>query len=440
MMFSNLLKHVGIWVATAALLSVGLVNASGEDLDTQTLERLEQTIQLQQRQLEELRQEIEQLKEIATMAASQASQAKQAQSTADMVMAAKKDKEYGVSVYGSLRPALTHSDFGKSSSTDVTDFLSRVGVKGEVVVSDSLTAFYRGEWDVDIEDDADFGDARLGYVGIQGKAGRLAIGKQWSPHFNIVAEVTDIFNHRSSPFGYDEASPFRSRQILTYAYSQGGFRLDSGIQFDGDPENGAGGSNTNASEPDHIDSASLGIGYGMGDFYAGISYLDQQGGSDYERSFLGLAASWNMTDDFYLAVTYQDIEEDSVGKDVERRNEDGTVMMEVNTSSHSHGDDGNTFMQGMKPVYDTHYYDYDQSSFDLAASLALGGGYKLKAAYFDWDGDGNGRSFDGYNLTLENQISDSVRIFAEWLRRDIERGEEQDHLSIGLRHDFEANL
>ena len=89
-------------------MSVGLVNASGEDLDTQTLERLEQTIQLQQRQLEELRQEIEQLKEIATMAGSQA---KQAQSTADMAMAAKKDKEYGVSVYGSLRPALTHSDF-----------------------------------------------------------------------------------------------------------------------------------------------------------------------------------------------------------------------------------------------------------------------------------------------------------------------------------------
>ena len=83
---SNLLKRVGIWVATAALLSVGLVNASGEDLDTQTLERLEQTIQLQQRQLEEPRQEIEQLKEIATMAGSQA---KQAQSTADMAMAAK---------------------------------------------------------------------------------------------------------------------------------------------------------------------------------------------------------------------------------------------------------------------------------------------------------------------------------------------------------------
>ena len=437
MVFSNLLKHVGIGVATVALLSVGLVNASGEDLDTQTLERLEQTIQLQQRQLEELRQEIEQLKEMATMADSQA---KQAQSTADMAMAAKKDKEYGVTVYGSLRPALTHSDFGKSSSTDVTDFLSRVGVKGEVVVSDSLTAFYRGEWDVDIEDDADFGDARLGYVGIKGRAGQIAIGKQWNPHFNIVAEVTDIFNHRSSPFGYDEASPFRTPQMLTYSYSQGGFRLDSGIQFDGDPEESAGGGNSTASEPDHIDSASLGIGYGMGDFYAGISYLDQQGGSDYERSFLGLAASWNVTDDFYLAVTYQDIDADNVGEDVERTDADGNVVMEYTSHSHDESDINTIIPEGGKPVYDTVYSDYDQSSFDLAASLALGGGYKLKAAYFDWDGDGNGRSFDGYNLTIENQISDSVRIFAEWLRRDIERGEEQDHLSIGLRYDFEANL
>lgn len=398
MMFSNLLKHVGIGVATAALLNVGLVNASGEGLDTQTLQRLEQTIQLQQRQLEELRQEIEQLKEMATMADSQA---KQAQSTADMAMA-KKDKKYGVTLYGSLRPALTHSDFGKSSSTDVTDFLSRVGVKGDVEVRDGLTAFYRGEWDTDIEADADFGDARLGYVGIKGRAGQIAIGKQWDPHFNIVAEVVDIFNHRSSPFGYDEVSPFRSNQILTYSYSQGGFKLDSGIRFDGDPENGAGGNNDNASEPNHIDSASLGIGYDMGAFYAGISYLDQQGGNDYERSFLGVAASMDVTDDFYLAATYQDIQDDN--------NADGL--------------------------------DYDQSSFDLAASYALGGGYKLKAAYFDWDGDDKpgGRSFDGYNLTIENQISDSVRLFAEWLRRDIEKGEEQDHLSVGIRYNFEANM
>ena len=352
---------------------------------------------MQQQQLEALREQVDQLKEMATMADSKADQA--------MASTVKEEKKYGITLYGSIRPALTSADFGDSSSTDVTDFLSRVGLKGEVAVRDGLTAFYRGEWDTDIEANSDLGDARLGYVGLKGSLGQIAIGKQWDPHFNIVAEVVDIFNHRSSPFGYDEASPFRSNQILTYSFSRGGFKLDSGIRFDGDPENGAGGNNDEASEPNHIDSASLGIGYSTGDFYAGASYLDQQFDDDRERSFMGVAASWNATDNLYLAATYQDIEDDN--------NPDGN---------------GNNTV------------DYDQSSVDVAASLALGSGYKLKAAYFDWDGDDRGRSFDGYNLTLENQMSDSVRIFAEWLRRDIEHGEEHDFLSIGLRYDFEASL
>lgn len=400
--FPNPLRSAWIAVVAACLFTAGPVLASG-DSDAETLERLESTIEMQQQQLEALRQQVEQLKEMATMADSKANQAMASASTV------KEEKKYGITLYGSIRPALTNADFGDSSSTDVTDFLSRVGVKGEVAVRDGLTAFYRGEWDTDIEANGDLGDARLGYVGIKGSLGQIAIGKQWDPHFNIVAEVVDIFNHRSSPFGYDEASPFRSNQILTYSFSRGGFKLDSGIRFDGDPENGAGGNNSSASEPNHIDSASIGIGYRTGDVYAGVSYLDQQGDDDYERSFMGVAASWNVTDSLYVAATYQDIDEDNV--------------------SHAGHNDGHA-----------EYVDYDQSSVDVAAALALGGGYKLKAAYFDWDGDDNGRSFDGYNLTLENQLSDSVRIFAEWLRRDIERGEEEDYLSIGMRYDFEANL
>ena len=393
--FPKFLRPTQIAVVAMFLFTAGLVQASGDP--DEALERLERTIEMQQQQLEALREQVDQLKEMATMADSKADQA--------MASTVKEEKKYGITLYGSIRPALTSADFGDSSSTDVTDFLSRVGLKGEVAVRDGLTAFYRGEWDTDIEANSDLGDARLGYVGLKGSFGQIAIGKQWDPHFNIVAEVVDIFNHRSSPFGYDEASPFRSNQILTYSFSRGGFKLDSGIRFDGDPENGAGGNNNEASEPNHIDSASLGIGYSTGDFYAGASYLDQQGDDDYERSFMGVAASWNATDNLYLAATYQDIEDDN--------NPDGN---------------GNNTV------------DYDQSSVDVAASLALGGGYKLKAAYFDWDGDDKGRSFDGYNLTLENQMSDSVRIFAEWLRRDIEHGEEHDFLSIGLRYDFEASL
>ncbi len=410
MIFSKLFKPIGIGASVVALCAFGLTNVSADEM---TLKKMEETIKQQQQQLEELQRQFEMLKEMAT---------------SNEMAVAKKDKDYGLTVYGSIRPALTHSDFGDSTSTDVTDFLSRMGVKGEVGVNDRLTAFYRGEWDVDIEDDADFGDARLAYVGIKGRAGQIAIGKQWNPHFNIVAEVVDIFNHRSSPFAYDEASPFRTNQMLTYSYSQGGFKLDSGLQFNGDPENGAGGGNSSASEPNNIDSASLGVGYSTGPFYAGVSYLEQQGESDYERSFMGAAASWNVTDNFYLAATYQDIDVDN--------NVDTPAVEAADAVMDSNNDVITEAVAAVPAVIS----DYDQSSFDLAASIALGGGYKIKASYFDWDGDGNGRSFDGYNLTLENQISDSIRLFVEWLQRDVERGEEQDFLSIGIRYDFEAHL
>ena len=393
-------------VIAVSLSMAGTVHAGGT-VDDSVLDTLVQTIKEQQRQLEALQQQVEHLKEVATAADTHAKHA-----------VAEATKKHGVIVYGSLRPSVTYSDFDDDTSTDVTDFLTRVGIKGHVAVSDAMTAFYRGEWDADIEADGDFGDARLAYVGIKGGLGQIAIGKQWDPHFNIVAEVTDIFNHRSSPFGYDEVGPFRTDQLVTYAAQLGGLNLQAGARFNGSVESNAGGDDSLASEPDDADAASLGIGYRMGPLYAGVSYLEQHEEYDYERSFTGLGASMDVSENLYLAVTYQDIEVDNHDPD----------------------------MMGMMPPM-----DYDQSSLDLAAAMALGGGYKLKASYFDWDGDDQvlkndddtyspRRSFDGYNVTLERQLNDQVRVHAEYLQRDIERGDEQDFVSIGFRYDFQAEL
>lgn len=306
-------------------------------------------------------------------------------------------ENYGITVYGSFRPALTYTDFGNGeSSTDVTDFFSRLGFKGDININDDISAFYRGEWDIDVEADADFGDARLGFIGLEGSFGRVALGKQWSPHYNIVAEATDLFNNRSSPFGYDEASPFRTNQMVTYSYTKGGFKLDAGLQFNGDTENSAGGDNSEANSTSQVDSGSIGVSYRFGDFYVGASYLDQQLDLNDERDFRAVAGSWQVSKALYVAVTYQDIE----------RTIDTTT--------------------------------YDQSSLDIAASYAINENYTFKTTYFDWDGDGQGRTFDGYNFTLENQLNDSVRVFVEWLSRDFEGGEKQEGLSVGMRYDFEG--
>ena len=410
MTFRGLMKPLQVFVAAAVLFVAGSVQAGGS-AEMHTLDSLVETIKEQQRQLEALQKQVEHLKEVASAADSHAKHA-----------VAEAQKKYGVTVYGSLRPSLTNSDFGDDSSTDVTDFLTRVGVKGHVAIGEGLTAVYRGEWDADIEANGDFGDARLAYVGLQTGLGQIAIGKQWDPHFNIIAEVTDIFNHRSSPFGYDEISPFRTNQLVTYMAQMGGLNIQAGARFNGSSENNAGGA-SDSSEPDDADAGSIGIGYRMGPLYAGVSYLEQHEAKDYERSFTGLGASMDVSENLYLAITYQDIEVDNH----ELMDKDGMVMSPV--------------------------MDYDQSSFDLAAAMALGGGYKLKASYFDFDGDDQPtaindkgettemrRSYDGYNLTLERQLNDQVRVHAEWLQRDIEDGDEQDHFSIGFRYDFEAEL
>lgn len=398
MTFRKAMKPLQVFVVAAALFMAGSVQAGGS-ADAHTLDSLVETIKEQQRQLEALQKQVEHLKEVATAADSHAQHA-----------VAEATKKHGVVVYGSLRPSLTYSDNGDDTNYDVTDFLSRVGVKGHVDISEGLTAIYRGEWDADIEANGDFGDARLAYVGLQTGLGQIAIGKQWDPHFNIVAEVTDIFNHRASPFAYDEDGPFRTNQLVTYMAHMGGLNIQAGARFDGSPDNSAGGDNSKASEPDDMDAGSFGVGYRMGPLYAGVSYLEEHGAEDEEVTILGLGASMDVSENLYLAVTFQDIEHDDLAL------EDGHVL------------------------------DLDKSSLDIAAAMALGGGYKLKAAYFDWDGDEDehdhapGRSFDGYNLTLERQLNDQVRVFAEWLQRDIDDVDEHDHISIGFRYDFEAEL
>jgi|GEM_PF-449781 len=325
-------------------------------------------------------------------------------------LALKSDSEakdgYGVSIYGSLRPRLTYREEADESSTDVTDALSRIGLKGSMAISESLTAFYRGEWDVDMESNGNFGDARLAYVGVEGDYGRVAIGQQWSPHYNIVAEVTDLFNHRSSPFAYDNVGPFRTSNLVTYSFSHGGFRFDSSIQANGDLDiSGNSGDESQTNDYSHIDSGSFGVGYQFGEIYLGASYLEQQleggQGNDSERGMMGVAGSWNVTDDLYLAFTYQDVTVEQTGSE-----------------------------------------DLDQSTLDLVGAFSLGDGYKIKAAYFSFDDDVDGSGSDaqdGFNLTLEKQMGD-LRLFMEWLSRNFEERAERKTLSLGLRYDFELAL
>ena len=364
------------------------------------------------------------------------------------VPAAKQD-DVNVSLYGRFWPRVTYRD-EDSSSLDITDALSRVGIKADSKVYDGLTAVLHGEWDVDIEDDSRFADARLAYTGLKSDNwGTILIGQQWDPHFNITAEVTDIYYHRNSPFGYDEGpGPFRTDNLIRYAHSVGAWKWDIGIQVNGNADGGNGGGTNNNRAPegssdtsftagttttttigfeeeDNVDAASIGVGYDFGNAYLGISYLVQSlhdfritravtpsGGpttttiarDDVERTYLGIGGSWKPYDGLYLAFTYQDIESEQI--------------------------------RGS---------DLDQDTIDLLASWDLGNDYNLITGYFSHDDDDQGNEVDGLNVTLIKKLNDNSKWFAEWVNFsfDEDRASGEDDIntfSLGFRYDFNALL
>lgn len=333
-----------------------------------------------------------------------------------------------LSFYGSIRPALTYFDArvndihgfnyeivdptDPNSSVEVTDFFTRIGIKGETDVGYGITAFARGEMEVAIDQDGDF-DPRLAFAGFKGSFGRVAIGRQWHPHYNTIVEVTDVYNHRSSPFGYDQQGPFRRPNLVTYSngidIGHGSFKLDAGVQFSEDSDNVSGG-NDNRSGPD---SGSVGIAYKNDLFYLGVSYLERKRANNTARDYIGVGAGVNVTDDVYIAATYQDISTEQVAAS-----------------------------------------DDDGHSLDVVGTYSFGHGYKLILGYFDVD-EGEPSTLpdnpssndytDGYNVTFQRQLSDNFRIFVEWLRFNYDNalpGEEDtvNAISTGIRYDFSLDV
>ncbi|MXZ12619.1 MAG: porin [Candidatus Dadabacteria bacterium] len=340
---------------------------------------------------------------MAEEAAPEEAMAEEAASEEAMVEEAPLIKDTDVSIYGRFWPRVTYNDVdGGDSSTDITDALSRVGIKANTQITETLSAVLHGEWDVDIEKNGNFGDARQAYVGLRSEdLGMVAIGKQWDPYFNIVAEVTDIFYHRASPFGYDQQGPFRSSNLVTYANGFGGLKINAGMQVDG-----VSGSNDGGTHSDNVDAASIGVGLSSGPVYIGVSYLRQNqddrvidgNQENRDRNFFGVGGSLNVNDDIYLAVTYQYI-----------------------TDNYDDGRDLNPY------------------TLDVASSFSFSHGVTALAGFFMSDPD-DGNEWVGGNLTLIKEVHPALDVFAEWVLTDEDQGDTINTFSLGFRYDFDVAI
>ncbi|MBO2675842.1 porin [Shewanella algae] len=295
-------------------------------------------------------------------------------------------------LYGSLRPTLEYRDRGKDQ-WDIGDALSRIGVKAETEFLPGWRALAQGEWKIRIDDNGRFGEARLAFAGVDSPYGKLTLGRQRPVQYTLVAEYTDIFNNANSPFGYNQESPFFVDNALIYQVNIELFTLMASAVFD-DSEYNSG-----------ADIINLGAGFDWQQLHLGLTWLAQdkyvgdikQG----DEQVWGAVAAYTWHNGIYAAASYQSKEYDFVSAN----NRDG-------------------------------------DTFDGALALPLGKDYKLKLGYF-WFKDGiedfSSLDYDGYNLTLEWQPLNNVRLHLEYLAQNYDNREDESIVAAGIRYDFDLN-
>ena len=289
-----------------------------------------------------------------------------------------------INFYGTLRPTFGVTSSDNADSWDVGDALSRIGIAAEHELSNGMVGFAKGEFKVNIQGSGNFGDARKAYVGIKGDFGRFAIGKQSTTQYSLIADPVDIFNRASTPLAYDDASPFRQQEMVTYRKSFGKlqFRIES--QFKGDSSN------------EGSDFFNTGVKYQGDDYTLAAAYLTKDlAGTD--ENTTGVSASKSF-DDLYLAASYQNIDRGGNGQ--------------------------------------------DRSTVDVVGAYQINAVYKVKMGYSVYADDlmpADSNEVTRINTTIEWQGSPDFRLFAEFQNNNYAESSIKDNnqFTVGLRYNFD---
>jgi predicted porin len=105
-----------------------------------------------------------------------------------------KDYKEIIDFYGKLNISLQASEENGDSFNELKSNASRVGVKGKYHLDGGLTAIYKLEWQVNVDDDSkDSLTARNQWVGVQGGFGELTVGRSDTP-LKVSQGKFDLFN------------------------------------------------------------------------------------------------------------------------------------------------------------------------------------------------------------------------------------------------------
>ena len=206
-----------------------------------------------------------------------------------MAASAQAANDVNSKVYGSLRIGVDSIDAKtKDDGANGRDFLSRVGVKADQKINDSLTVTGQLEYGIG----ADFGqksspELRLANVGLKGDFGSVTFGSQTTLWHKFVRGAYFSDGNDSLRQG-----TIRDDDLIQYYYKNGGLTLGAGTQVEG-------------RDGDDFDQYMLGGEYKMGALKLQAAYSKDNRG-DNKGDLIGARAWYKITDAVTVsALTHQ---------------------------------------------------------------------------------------------------------------------------------------
>jgi predicted porin len=128
---------------------------------------------------------------------------------------AQEDKEI-IDFYGKLNISLQATEEKGESFNELKSNASRVGVKGKYYLDNGLTAIYKLEWQVNVDDDTkDTLTARNQWVGVKGGFGELTVGRS-DTTLKVSQGKFDLFNDYEGDLKHLFIGENRVTDALTY--------------------------------------------------------------------------------------------------------------------------------------------------------------------------------------------------------------------------------
>ncbi len=220
-------------------------------------------------------------------------------------------------LYGSARLSVDRVDpdaDNRASNWDVVNNASRLGVRGSEDLGGGLSAIYQYEFGVRADGTQPNQDSPLSerhsWVGLKGGFGSATIGRQWTPYYDAIGGVTDVFNQSlSNPYSQTTVRQSNSLKYITPDFS--GFSASAMVVADGATLKVAPSGATE--ETNNVDMYQIALQYQNGPLGLGAAWSSMIDGrlnsdsNEFEDADLwGVSASYTFASVFKLSAIYED--------------------------------------------------------------------------------------------------------------------------------------